>query len=355
METSLIAGVLVVTASGLVMGTSAWPLKLMRSFQYEHFGFVSMLFSLLILPWAITLATCPHVLDAYASVPTWTLVKANLFSLSWGIAQVLALLCFVRIGVSLTYGILCSIGAAVGVTAPMLFKASGAFAQAPDLSSKAGLCVMLGAGVMIVGVYFASLAGFGREKIQKKQSGATATTPTAAKGNFAVGLIMVIVSGVLSAGWGFAFSYSQGPIIEAVKTRGASDFFAKVSVWSIILLGAALVNIFYPACLMTKKRSWNVLTRHPREIALALVYGLLFFIPSVLLGQGMLLLGALGASVGWGLVQGTLILGGQALGFISGEWRGVTGKPRAEIYTAIIILIAAMVIFAFANTLAKPS
>ncbi len=342
---------MVVTASGLAMGTSAWPLKLMRCLQYEHFGFVSMFFSLLILPWIITLWSCPQVWAAYASVPAWTLIKGNLFSLSWGIAQVLALLCFVRIGVSLTYGILCSIGAAVGVTVPMLFKASGAFAQAPDLLSKAGLCVMLGAVVMIVGVCFASLAGFGREKSQNSPA---ATTPIAAKGNFAVGLIMVIVSGVLSAGWGFAFSYSQGPIIAAVKARGASDFFANVSVWPIILLGAALVNILYPACLMTRNRSWNVLARHPREIALALLYGLLFFIPSVLLGQGMLMLGALGASVGWGLVQGTLILGGQALGFVSGEWRRVAGRPRTQIFAAIAILVAAMVIFAFAKTLAQP-
>jgi len=32
------------------------------------------------------------------------------------------LLCFVRIGVSLTYGILCPVGAAVGVATPMLFR-----------------------------------------------------------------------------------------------------------------------------------------------------------------------------------------------------------------------------------------
>lgn len=78
---------------------------------------------------------------------------------------------------------------------------------------------------------------------------------------------------------------------------------------------------------MTKNRSWGVLAKHPRDLALSLVYGLLFFIPSALLGKGMLLLGALGASVGWGLVQGTLILGGQMLGFVSGEWRGSTAGP----------------------------
>ena len=52
------------------------------------------------------------------------------------------------------------------------------------------------------------------------------------------------------------------------------------------------------------------------------VASILFFAPSALLGQGMLLLGPLGASVGWGLVQGSVILGGQVLGFASGEWRG---------------------------------
>lgn len=164
---------------------------------------------------------------------------------------------------------------------------------------------------------------------------------------------MVIAAGILSTGWGFAFSYAQAPIIEAVKAKGAPDFYAGLSVWAVALLGAALVNVAYPAYLMTKNRSWGVLAKHPRDLALSLVYGLLFFIPSALLGKGMLLLGALGASVGWGLVQGTLILGGQMLGFVSGEWRGVHGRPRRQIYTAIVILIGAMVIFAFANSLGQ--
>ena len=63
----------------------------------------------------------------------------------------------------------------------------------------------------------------------------------------------------------------------------------------------------------------------------------------------MLLLGPLGASVGWGLVQGTVILGGQLLGFVSGEWRGVSGIPRHQMYLAIALLIMAMTIMACAK------
>lgn len=348
MQETIWIGLAVTTLSGLVMGTSPWPLKLMRHFKYEHFAFVSMLFALLVLPWAVTLSLCPDAVAAYRSLPVALLLKSNLFSLAWGIAQVLALLCFVRIGVSLTYGILCAIGACVGVITPMIFKASGAFANAPGLDSKAGRTVLVGVAVMVVGVFLASLAGFGREKAQRSAA------PEAAGrgGGFGLGLAMVVAAGVLSAGWGFAFAYSQGPIIEAMKAHGATDFGASVAVWAVALFGAAVVNTLYPAYLLTRNRSWNVLWAHPREIGLALAYGLLFFIPSVLLGKGMLLLGALGASVGFGVVQGTLILGGQALGFLSGEWRGITGKPRLHIYLAIVVLLVSMAILALGNSLA---
>jgi len=197
---------------------------------------------------------------------------------------------------------------------------------------------------MLLGVLFASLSGFGREKSLRSKG--------ENKGGFGVGLVMVILAGVLATGWGFAFAYSQGPIIEAVKAQGAADYPANIAVWAVALFGAAFVNLVYPAYLMTKNKSWNVLAANGKEIVLSIIYGILFFIPSALLGKGMLLLGALGASVGVGVQQSMQMLGGQALGFVSGEWKGVTGKPRTQIYIAIVLLIIATVIMAFGNSLA---
>lgn len=344
----ILSGIVVVVLAGLIMGTSPWPLKLMRHFQYEHFAFVSMLVALVVLPWAITLLFCPQPFAALGEVDRGVLLKANLFAFSWGIAQVLALLCFVRIGVSLTYGILCSVGAAVGVITPMIFKASGVFRDAPDLLSTPGLIVFGGTVVMLIGVVYASLAGAGREKsIRAKNASSAAVTGTVTKSSrFAVGLVMVVLAGVFSVGWGFAFTYSQDSIIQAMKSHGAADFPATIAVWAVALLGAAVPNVLYPAMLMTRNKSWGVLPAHPNEIGLSVIYGILFFAPSALLGKGMLLLGPLGASVGWGLVQGTLILGGQILGFASGEWRGVEGKPRTHVYIAIFLLVFAMAIMA---------
>lgn len=340
-------GIAITVLSGLIMGTSPWPLKLMRRFQYEHFAIISMLFSLVILPWTITLLFCPRPFEALAGVEGAAICKANLFAFSWGIAQVLAMLCFVRIGVSLTYGILCSIGVAVGVITPMVFKASGVFGDAPDLFSPTGLTILVGAAILVVGVAFAAMAGAGRDKL--KSQSPQAGDGNKSSGGFAVGLAMVVVAGVLSAGWGFAFMYSQEPIKQAMMARGAADFPAGVAVWAVALLGAALPNVFYPVFLLTRNRSWGVLATSPAEIGLSLVYGVLFFAPSILLGEGMLRLGSQGASVGWGLVQGTLILGGQILGFASGEWRGVGGTPRKQVYFAIGLLILAMIVMAVAK------
>jgi hypothetical protein len=85
---------------------------------------------------------------------------------------------------------------------------------------------------------------------------------------------------------------------------------------------------------------------------LAVVIGINFSLASALMGKGMLLLGALGASVGFGIQQAMQMTGGQLLGFISGEWRGVEGKPRVQMYAAIAILMVAAAVMAFGNTLA---
>jgi len=345
MGSTVIQGIGILVLAGLVMGTSPWPLKLMKKFQYEHFAFVSMLFALIIIPWTITLANCPEAITALKSIDKSILIKSNIFSMAWGIAQVLALLCFVKIGVSLTYGILVAIASSVGVITPMIIKASGQFANAPNLASKAGITVLIGVAVMVAGVYFASLSGFGRERAQKKTQQQDNKSE-----KFVVGLIMVIAAGILAPGWGFAFAYSQGPIIDAMKAHGAADYPASIAVWAVALMGAALINILYPTYLMTKNKSWNILGQNLGEIGLSLIYGILFFIPSALLGKGMIMLGVLGASVGVGVQQATQMLGGQGLGFISGEWKGIGGKSRKQIYIAIVLLIIATAIMAFGNS-----
>ncbi len=343
---STLLGALVVGVAGLLLGSGVWPIKVMTKFQFEQWWFIGMLVGLIILPWTITLLFCPHALAAYWSLDPGVLLKANIFAVGWGIANILCALCFVRIGFALTGGILTGLGISVGVTIPMFVKGSGLFHQSPDWNSPAGRTVLIGVAIILVAVPLVSMAGFGRDRVLGKAH-------PGSSGGFRGGLIMAAIAGVLSAGLSFSFVYSQGPILEAMKARGAGDIPANFAVWSAGLLGGALINVGYPAYLMTKRKSWNVLTRSCRELLLAALIGINLIAGMALMGKGMLLLGALGASVGFGIQQALQVLGSQGVGFISGEWRGVHGRPRIQMYLAITILILATLVMAYGNTLAK--
>lgn len=337
-----IVGSLMVALAGLSMGSGAWTLKALRKYGFEHWLFVGMLIGVGLLPWAVTLLFCPGAWAALSSVPLSALLKANLFALGWGVANVLCTLCFVRIGVALTGGILGGLGLSLGVTVPMLFKGSGLFAQAPDLTSPAGLVVLAGVSVMLAGVVLISLAGFGRDRALRHSQ--------LTSGNFATGLIMVIVAGILSTGPNFAFAYSQGPIVSAMRERGAGEAAATFAVWAVGMLGGVLVNLAFSGYLLTRNRSWKLLVRVPREMIFPAIMGVQFCAAIALLGNGNLVLGALGASVGWGIYQALQILGNQAVGFLSGEWKGVPAGPRRQMYSGIALLLLAALLMAYGNS-----
>jgi hypothetical protein len=411
METAL--GVLVVGLGGLIMGSGAWPFKLMRTFQFEHWWFVGMFVGLVVMPWSITLLGCPDALEGLRQVPFSAICKANLFAFGWGIANVLCGLCFVRIGMALTGAILAGLGVSVGAIVPLVFKGSGLFKGAPDLGSRAGMTVVAGVAVMLVGVIVASVAGFGRDRELKKAAGPS--------GGFLGGLVMTVIAGILSTGTAFTFIYSQHPIVSnlsivapdstvKVTVDGRSDYSgtcrvrpdgtlelteatvvdgigglraseaavkvaqrleleydpaspsvkvdtgsipANFGVWAVGLMAGALVNLAYAAYLLTKKRSWGTFVAAPKELALSIVIGVNFSVAVALMGKGMLLLGALGGSVGWGIQQAMQMTGSQGVGFLSGEWRGVRGRPRNLMFLAIAILLVAAAIMAVGNSMVE--
>ena len=163
-------------------------------------------------------ARMPAALQSLRNVPLSAILKANLFAVGWGIANVLCGLCFVRIGMALTGAILAGLGVSVGAIVPMIFKGSGLFKNAAELTSTAGLAVCLAVALMLTGVAFASLAGFGRDREFKKISDDA--------GGFLTGLIMSLIAGVLSSGMAFVFVYSQDPIVAnlSVVQPGHRDF-----------------------------------------------------------------------------------------------------------------------------------
>jgi hypothetical protein len=218
----------------------------------------------------------------------------------------------------------------------------GDFGKAPPLISSSGVWILAGLGVMLIGMVLAALAGFGRDRMLKKEQ--------KTHGSFAGGLAMAATAGVLSAGLNLAFVYCNGPIIAAMKANGAAALPATIPPWAIGVIGGVLVNLIFPIYLLTKNKSWGVFAKSWKELLLSLVMGVNTMVAIALAGYGQIVMGALGASIGFGIQQASQITGNQALGFISGEWRGVIGTPRKQMYAAIAVLMVAAVIMAYGKT-----
>jgi hypothetical protein len=196
---------------------------------------------------------------------------------------------------------------------------------------------------MLTGVVLVAFAGFGRDKVIGKSEGV--------EGKFFGGLVMCILSGICSVGPSFAFVYSQDPIRTAMLERGAGQWPAAIAVWALGMLLGAFVNVVYPATLMTRSGSWHQIAESPREFVLSLIVGLNLFLAFSLWFSGMLLLGPIGGSVGFGIYFALQILGAQGLGWISGEWRGVRGRPMFQMCAGVAILTLAAAIMAYSSTL----
>lgn len=347
----LFIGIVFATLAGLGAGSSAWPFKVIRDIHFEQYVFLNLLLGLVIYPWVIVWLTVPDPGLMIATVGSKTLIISNLLSVAWGVANLLCMICILRIGAALTGAILSALGMSVGIIVPLILKGTGLFTNAPDLFSKPGLVIMIGLTVVIAGVVLVSVAGFGRERALKNESGQTQKKQ--ASGDFRKGLVLAIIAGILSCGLGLSFVYSQGPIIEAVKQQGAGEMVANVAVWALACLGGALVNILYAAFWMTRKKTWNLLFIRKDELVCSLLVGLQFLGSMVLMGRGMVMLGILGASVGFGIQQSMQIIGNQIVGFVGGEWKGVYGGPRRTMYLALGVIFVAVIILAYSNTIAE--
>lgn len=329
------AGAALAVLAGVAMGLSAAPIKFMTKFRYEHWAFINSFLSLIVLPWCLAVALCPDLSAALRHLPISTYLKANLWSLAWGVANILCGLCFVRIGVSLTTGLLTGIGLPVGILLPMVFKGSGQFAAAPSLFSSTGLTLLALTLVLVFSVALMARAGSEREQKRGETRGA-----------FKVGLLMAIAAGFLQVGLSFAFVYSQGPLMAALTQRGASESGAICAVWAVTLPGGALINVLFPLSLMLHRRSLATLST-PKDFCLTLLMPLLFVCSLLGLANGMRMMGALGASLGFGLQQGLQILTAQGVGIFTGEWKGVLRQTQVLMISAVVLMLIAISAMAF--------
>lgn len=346
MEQMIWAYVLVLIAS-VLQGTFGLGMKKVEPLAWEAWWLIFSLVSLLLIPWVWAVVVVPDLGAAIVNAPPAALVKGVLFGLLWGIGGLTFGLAIKYLGISLTYGIVMGLASSIGALAPL--------AQTPDLGGNPALpFVLVGVAVMVVGVGVSAYAGVRREQMQV----------TAGKeiigikkgGDFRIGLMIVVISGVFSAFLNIGF-VNAAPVARTAESFGALPRNATLAVWVVVLLGGFLVNAGFAVFLLCKNHTWGFLSRKSLKtpgfrnaFLWSLLTGIIWFADIGMYGQGAALMGEWGPVIGWPILLGLGLVIGNVWAARSGEWEGVPGPFRIML-GSVALIIAAVVVLGYANSL----
>jgi L-rhamnose-H+ transport protein len=235
------------------------------------------------------------------------------------------------------------INTAVGSLLPLLAQSDN------SLANPSGRVILGGIFGCILGVFFAGWAGQLRERTSEKRAGESHK-------NASLGLLMCVISGVLSAcaNLGFAFTAQVG---AAAQRLGASPVISGLGSWMLVYWGGFLATLLWFGGLQLRRGTWrkNFGPGAVHDFGLAVWMGVLWFLAMIPYGMGAYYLGRLGTSVGWAISIAASLIVANSLGFFTGEWKSASPRSRNVLFVALAVLIAAMVLLAKGNAMASDS
>lgn len=333
---NIAGGIAVAIIAGSMNGLFPLPMKANKSWAWENTWLPFSFFSLAVFPCLIAWYTVPHLGAAFLHSTGGDLAAALCCGILVYTGSLLFGISLVHIGVALSFALLIGTMTAVGVLAPPLLLRHSL------LNSTGGVLVLVGVALSIVSVALGFLASKG--KGDEKDSVARSTS------NSIRGSVLAIMGGVLSGllPAGMAMPWAHRLLDSTVRFGGASSSQAANAVLALLLIGGALPNCGYSACLLWTNGTYLQYKRHNhfRYWLMVLSMGALYSASVALWGIAISppLLGVLGPSVGWALFVGMIVLTSTATGLMSGEWRYARRSSIGRLAASVVALVGAMVL-----------
>jgi L-rhamnose-H+ transport protein len=326
---------------GFLQGSFALPMKRMSSWRWENTWLVYSVAGMVVLPWAMALATVPHFVEVLHGTRGTAIAEVALFGFGWGVGSTLFGLGISRVGMALTFAIVLAITASLGSLVPLMVL------QPDQLFTPQGHSLLAGLVIVILGIVLCSVAGHRRER---ELSAPTAQLRGA---GFWSGLVICISSGIFSAMLNFSFVFGKD-LRQITLAVGAKPAMASNLVWALALSSGFLANAGYCVYLLQKNRTWGLLTQGnvlARYWLGAVLMGIVWFLGIAVYGIGAAALGTLGAVVGWPLFMAMNIIAANSWGVASGEWRGASRLTYGYSWAGIVVLLGAIYVISRASNL----
>jgi L-rhamnose-H+ transport protein len=211
-----------------------------------------------------------------------------------------------------------------------------------------GRIILGGVIICLLGIYICGRAGVMKEKelpeAEKKKS--------VAEFNLVKGLIVAIISGILSACFNFGIEAGK-PMAEAAVAAGYSPLYQNNVIYITLLWGGMATNFIWCMILNIRNRSFGDYT-NPRTPLLknylfSALAGTTWFLQFFFYGMGESKLGN-GAS-SWILHMAFIILVANGWGIVLKEWNGVSPKTRMTFTAGIITIIFSVLLVGYGNYL----
>lgn len=311
------------------------PIKKVTNWSWETTWAVAGIFSWVLLPLGVSLALLPNFGAFYGSIATGVMWKAILFGAMWGVGNVSYGLTMRYLGMSLGIGVAIGVTLVVGTLAPPLLHG-----QAATLfHTRAGLFNMAGVAVALIGVAIVSYAG------HQKETELRAGEPT--EFNVLLGLGLAVMCGIFSSGMSFAIDAAQ-PIQAAALRAGVNNLYSALPEYVLIMGGGAVVNFTY--CFVrlafVKELSIKRDLQQPgntvvRNALLAATAGVMWYLQFFFYAWGVSNIPERLSYVNWMLHMSGYVLLGGIVGWVLGEWAGVSTRSVRLLWLGILVIIAA--------------
>jgi L-rhamnose-H+ transport protein len=354
-------GVLFHFIGGFASGSFYMPYKKVKGWSWESFWIVGGLFSWLIAPPVAAYLTIPNFTTIIANASASTLLGTYTMGVLWGIGGLTYGLGVRYLGVSLGSSIILGLCSVFGALIPSFYyqfnPTEGKDTISNLVNNAWGIWVLIGLAICVLGIVICGKAG----AMKDADLGNTTKSEANKEFNITKGLILAIVSGVLSACFSFgieagnSMGVEANEIFKANNPNGGEFLYRNNVIFVVILWGGLTTNFIWCMLLNLKNKTFTDYTSQQAPLVknylLCAVGGTTWFLQFFFYGMGESKMGN-GAS-SWILHMSFIILVANMWGLVLNEWKGVTSKTKSTIIIGILTIIASIVIVGYGNSL-KP-
>ncbi len=371
-----IFGVIFHFIGGFASGSFYIPYKKVKGWAWESYWLVGGIFSWLIVPPIAAWLTIPNFGNIIRQADSATLGYAFLFGLLWGIGGLTYGLGVRYLGVSLGSSIILGLCMIFGALIPAIYyqfnTTAGKDTIGQLVGTNWGIVILLGLLVCILGIIISGRAGVRKEK-ELKQLGELGTTDPHSVNEadseahlsgkdeykFGLGLLVSIISGILSACFNFGIEAAKPMANVAndlwkVANPGQGEFLFQNNVsYIIILWGGLTTNFIWCLILNFRNKTYGdyINTKTPifKNIIFSALAGATWFLQFFFYGMGESKLGNGPSS--WILHMAFIILIANLWGLVLKEWKGVSKKTLSTVVLGIIVILISVLLVGYGNSL----